>query len=462
MDCLSRIAIVEEDVFLKVLLYLNCQSISSLEQTCHSMRNFINHSGVWNRKFQDKQRALRRVEKEQRISLDTSTAQARRHSLLRLDQMEINLCQNNCSKMEKSFYEVVGFNGDREVLEAISGSSVLVNEDGLMVYDLHSGEKKTLEVEFEGENVVDEAIADDCLSILRSLDTSATAEFFMVDVYRISAGTWERVKRSPVMSNKTHGHCRRVWIVSDCTRLLMLGIKTGHTSSLLITSFDLHLEEDFEYLLEESVTVLELAAPVEPLAVRLAGQQLACLVSSTECKVWDLQAGDCLWSRRIITKTSIPAVRLTSLALSQPYLAVGASDGTCQLWDVVKDSLLRTIEHERGYGKNMGFRQLELAPNNKLMFSLTACGWLVAWDWTACLDLSKPASDLIVWKTNTKHETPIKKLVVEESRIVSIEEHQMTCEWDLRKFVVVRDFWQVQRKRKKKSSKKLKTKRKRL
>ena len=170
MDCLSRIAIVEEDVFLKVLLYLNCQSISSLEQTCHSMRNFINHSGVWNRKFQDKQRALRRVEKEQRISLDTSTAQARRHSLLRLDQMEINLCQNNCRKMEKSFYEVVGFNGDREVLGAISGSSVLV--DGMMVYDLHSGEKKTLEVEFEGENVVDAAIADDCLSILTQYPSS--------------------------------------------------------------------------------------------------------------------------------------------------------------------------------------------------------------------------------------------------------------------------------------------------
>ena len=36
------------------------------------------------------------------------------------------------------------------------------------------------------------------------------------------------------------------------------------------------------------------------------------------------------------------------------------------------------------------------------------------------------------------------------------------CEWDIREFVVVRDFWQVQRKRKKKSSKKIKNKRKRL
>ena len=113
----------------------------------------------------------------------------------------------------------------------------------------------------------------------------------------------------------------------------------------------------------------------------------------------------------------------------------------------------------RDTGLNMGFRQLELNPTCSLLFSLTNSGWLVAWDWEACLNPTSPSYNLILWKTNTKHETPIIKFVVNNSRIVSVEKHQMTCEWDVRKFVVVRDFWQFQDKRKRKSIKNVNSKR---
>ena len=63
-DFLSRVARVEEEVFLRMLLYLNCQSIASLEQTCHTLRNFISHSDIWKRKFLLNRPALERVERE--------------------------------------------------------------------------------------------------------------------------------------------------------------------------------------------------------------------------------------------------------------------------------------------------------------------------------------------------------------------------------------------------------------
>ena len=95
--------------------------------------------------------ALKAIEKEQRINLNLSSSSAltRKHALLKLDKMHRNFYQSNFKKEKSSFYEIVGFNGDQSVLEAVGCSNVLVNEDnhgwieGLItpnsIYDLHRG-----------------------------------------------------------------------------------------------------------------------------------------------------------------------------------------------------------------------------------------------------------------------------------------------------------------------------------
>ena len=148
-DLLSRVGRMEEDVFLRMLLYLNCQSIASLEQTCHTLRNFISHSDIWKKKFLLKKGALKRLEREQRINLKLESVGFQKPALLRLELMQRNLTERKCRREKTSFYEVAGFNGCESLVSALECSSLLVNEDnngyveGLVnsysVYDLHKG-----------------------------------------------------------------------------------------------------------------------------------------------------------------------------------------------------------------------------------------------------------------------------------------------------------------------------------
>ena len=314
-------------------------------------------------------------------------------------------------------------------------------------------------MDFEEGNFLAADIENDLLAILRyPLGSSREDGVFDVDLYRILSDnnfSPRLNKKNPdsIMNVENHGICRRVKIIGDSSKLLVLGVaeKKRHVSPrIFITSFNFELAGG--WLEQMSVRVLDVTghrpSGLGQSLFRLKDQFVVSVVSPKHCYVWDHKSGDCVWRRKLITRTSIPAVTLTSLAFSHPHLAVGSSDGTCQLWDVVEDSLIRTIEHEKDSGLNMGFRQLELSPSLPLLFSLTQSGWLVAWHWAACLDQSKPASQLIAWKTNTKHRTPIIKFAVNSSRIVSLEEHQMTCQWDVRRFVVVRDFWQYKEKMK--------------
>ena len=154
-DLLSRVARMEVDVFLRMLLYLNCQSITSLELTCHTLRNFISHSDIWKRKFRLKKAALERVEREQRINLKLDSEIFHKPALNRLEQMERNLSEKKYRREKTSFYEVVGFNGCESLVSALGCDFLLVNEDNhgyvdgvvnaYSVHDLHKGRENVKE-----------------------------------------------------------------------------------------------------------------------------------------------------------------------------------------------------------------------------------------------------------------------------------------------------------------------------
>ena len=68
LDCLSRIAGVEQDIFLTVLRHLDCVSLSQLELTCHSIYNIIQQSEIWRRKYEEAQEEIEVLERERRLN----------------------------------------------------------------------------------------------------------------------------------------------------------------------------------------------------------------------------------------------------------------------------------------------------------------------------------------------------------------------------------------------------------
>ena len=122
------------------------------------------------------------------------------------------------------------------------------------------------------------------------------------------------------------------------------------------------------------------------------------------------------------------------------------------------------LEHDIDSGYNVGWRQVSISATSNLMVSLTECGWLVGWDRRGCLARAAAASSaqLRLWTINTRHATPVVSFVLSPSRIVTLERHEVTSDWDVRMMVVVRDFWRYQdNKAKDKSEKDAKTKKKR-
>ena len=122
---------------------------------------------------------------------------------------------------------------------------------------------------------------------------------------------------------------------------------------------------------------------------------------------------------------------------------------------------MRVLEHDIDSGYNVGWRQVSISATSNLIVSLTECGWLVGWDRRGCLARAAAASSaqLRLWTINTRHATPVVSFVLSPSRIVTLERHKMTSDWDVRMMVVVRDFWRYQDNRAKdKSEKDAKTK----
>ena len=129
--------------------------------------------------------------------------------------------------------------------------------------------------------------------------------------------------------------------------------------------------------------------------------------------------------------------------LSWPHMLIGGSDGRCQVWHCDTDRLVRTLEHHIDSGHNVGWRQVTVSTH--IIVSLTECGWLLGWDKDRVFSNRTLTNEsLMLWKINTKHETPIVSFIMNSSRIVSLERHQMTSDWDVRMFLVVRDFWKYQ------------------
>merc|ERR1719228_2356460 len=113
------------------------------------------------------------------------------------------------------------------------------------------------------------------------------------------------------------------------------------------------------------------------------------------------------------------------------------------VWNCESDTLVRMLEHDIDSYHHVGWRQVSVSDSAHIIVSLTEGGWLIGWDKPKCLlsDKSVPSKSLRLWKINTRHETPVVSFMMNSSRLVTLERHHMTSDWDVRSYMVVRDFW---------------------
>ena len=116
LDCLSRIAGVEQDIFLTLLKHLDSVSLAQLEQTCHSIYNIIQESEIWRRKYEAVLEEIEVIEREQKRNFRQSFLHSANYPtmlykkvLLKKQSLERNFSRGKCRKSKTSFYDIIGF-----------------------------------------------------------------------------------------------------------------------------------------------------------------------------------------------------------------------------------------------------------------------------------------------------------------------------------------------------------------
>ena len=93
-------------------------------------------------------------------------------------------------------------------------------------------------------------------------------------------------------------------------------------------------------------------------------------------------AAEKVWSKRVVTEVSIPAVRISALESRPPFLFVGKSNARVKVWHTEGDELLQTLGHGLETGLKMDLIKISVQDNN--VFCLTEAGWIFCWDWDLC------------------------------------------------------------------------------
>jgi len=486
LDCLSRIAGVEQDIFLTVLNHLDCVSLARLEQTCHSIYNIIQESEIWRRKYEAVQEEIEAIEKEQKRNFRQSFLHTANYPsslykkvLLKKQSLERNFSRGKCKKSKTSFYDIIGFNGDMSVIQDLDCSSIFVHDEEMLnktfIQDLHSGIQSSLQPStYPGFRINHSSICAGRVALLREpMDDDDDDEdpvinpalnVAVIEVYSAKGNTFAQLEAQSNLLPNIKGRIVNM-------RMFDQTIVTVHTS-------DPHLKVNFFTIRDKNVEVTrQLSLSFDPQSpflfttkrfVVMLKKDFLIWASSVSCRkllVWDLRRDlshelEPVWSKFTseLTSSTFPPVAVSSFDLSWPHLLVGGSNGRCGVWDCHEDVKIRDLEHDIDSGNNVGWRQVTVS--SSVIVSLTECGWLTGWDKARCLDKSEEAvsnSSLRLWTINTRHDTPVVSFVMNSSRLVSLERHSLTSAWDVRSMLVIRDFWRYDEESRRSGTKRKKT-----
>ena len=486
LDCLSRVAGVEQDIFLTVLKHLDCASLAQLEQTCHSIYNIIQQSEIWRRKYEAVQEEIEAIEREQKRNFRQSFLHTANYPtslykkvLLKKENLMSNFRRGKCRKSKTSFYDIIGFNGDMSVIQDMDCSSIFVHDEEMLnktfIQDLHSGIQSSSQPStYPGFRISHSSICTGRVALLREpLDeedgdddpeVNPALNVAIIEVYSAKGNQFSHLEAQSNLLPNMRGR-------TVTMKMFDQSITTVYTS-------DPHLKVDFFTIQDKTIEITrQLSLSFDPESpflfttkrfVTLLKKDFLVWASTVSCRkvlVWDLRSDlsvevEPAWSKFTseLTSSTFPPVSVSSFDLAWPHIFVGGSNGRCGVWDCQEDVKIRDLEHDIDSGNNVGWRQVTVSSASNVIVSLTECGWLTGWDKARCLD-PRPASNtsLRLWTINTRHDTPVVSFVMNSSRIVSLERHSMTSEWDVRSMLVIRDFWRYDEQSKRSGVKRKKT-----
>ena len=101
-----------------------------------------------------------------------------------------------------------------------------------------------------------------------------------------------------------------------------------------------------------------------------------------------------------IYETSVTGYRNTikcsSILLQYPLAFIGKSNGRCDIWDILINRRLRSLQHEPVDASTL-LRVVKVVALEEVILSLTDRGKIYCWDKKASLDRSQPKSQILMW-----------------------------------------------------------------
>jgi len=466
---LWKVLSIEEDLLQTVLLYLDFKSLMSLELTCSVFRKFIQRTLTWKKSFEANNPSYRNDTMENNLKITIKRCINRtkglhlkyKHIVLRLKNLEKNFTKGFNSKEKVNFPKVVGPNGDEFMIRTMDTKSMFIHDEG----DFYPSHIFNIETKKQHKLIVDSYnmfsiktadIENDKLAVLRESDVHLNGNsevFYVVETYSINTQeenptlqTCKLREQSVAHAESSIGICVKVKLSKDM--VLLLSMKK---ENLIMQGVVNIFRIDEEKLVQSGQIFCALPenAFSEKLSLLNRKYFITCRPGRRFVDIWDLNKveksrneAEMIWEREVINTKSIPMVKCSAIEFSLPHLLVGKSNGRCDIWNILDNCIIRTLEHGLETGLNMEIKKIVVFSN--LIYSLTDSGWLFAWDKGKCLKAKnekEKQKDFLSWVIRSRKGKTLTNFVVDHTKIVTVEQHQAKSVWQSKMFLVIRDFW---------------------
>ena len=156
-----------------------------------------------------------------------------------------------------------------------------------------------------------------------------------------------------------------------------------------------------------------------------------------------------MWDKKVFTKDSSPVV-VSTILLSFPNLFVGWSDGHCDIFNFMDNQHIRTLDPSAPGMEDI----FQIVCVNDFLLWLTGSGRLLAWDKAKAVS-QKAEGEILLWEKHCGHGKEILEFSVNNTEIITREVEKETKRTPFQDYFVLFDFWNVEKKQRKKGGKAL-------
>jgi len=468
---LLTLLFVEEDIPTRVFRQLDWKTLQALELTCSHFRQFIVKATIWKKKFEienpsylDKSMDMdKRSKIEKLIRKDSKEFHLGYKKLvIKLSNLDSNMSKGICTRNmtrnlpcheddDEIIHHIYDMNCDNCLVKCLDDGE----DEKLKVFEIKSS--KVSEIEFSS---VDFFIVD--ANILAV--TTEKSKFGKIAVLRLSRARENRstivetfqfdensqsyrlVSKSPQLGESQIGRNVNTVILVSSNCLLLVGKTRGPD---VCVSF-LTVQDDRLEMTLVGTKICRNAVPSRARPILVVEHDYLASQHEQELKVYDLKTtnpgklGDSLiaamWQKKNIFEDSSAQVCCSILEFCVPHLFVGRSDGRCEVFNVVQDQHIRTLEHSGG-GLNMEFI-IDVVCLNDYIFSVTESGWIFAWEKSKAV--SKNAEgEVMLWKKPSGDGAKVWYFSVNNTEIITLEGIRGP---PFEEYFVQFDFWDVEKK----------------